>query len=109
MSDFKVKIPFKNQKLETVVEKEYDFLDYTMLINLDLKKILGLIEQAFSYFNEGKPKEEWSEEATKMFAEIRHKQLDQANAVRRLPETLSYRNIPANTMNFGEYLAKILK
>lgn len=109
MSDFKVKIEYKNQDMETVVEKEFDFLDYTMLINLDLKKILGNIESAFSYFNDCKPKEEWSPESKKMFMEIRHKILDQANAIRRLPETLSYRNIPANTMNFGEYLAKILK
>ena len=109
MSDFKVKVSFKNKELETVVEKEYDFIDYTMLINLDLKRILKNIEDAFSYFNNGKPKEEWSKEVSEMFGAIRHKILDQANAIRRLPENLSYKDVPANTINFSEYLAKILR
>lgn len=109
MSDWKVRISFKNQNMETVVEKEYDFLDYTMLINLDLKKILGLIENAFIYMNDGKTKNQWPEETLSKFNEIRHKILDQANAIKRLPETLSYKNIPANTISFSEYLAKNIK
>jgi len=109
MSDFKVRVAFKNKDLETVVEKEYDFIDYTMLVNLDLKRILKNIEDAFSYFNDGKPKEEWSKEVFELFSNIRHKILDSANAVRRLPENLSYKNIPANTMNFSEYISKLLE
>ena len=108
MSDFKVRISYKNKNMETVVEKEYDFLDYTMLINLDLKKVLGLIEDAFVYMNGGNSKQEWSKETLERFNEIRHKILDQANAVRRLPETLSYKDIPATTMSFSEYLARTL-
>ena len=108
MSDFKVRISYKNKNMETVVEKEYDFIDYTMLINLDLKKILGLIEEAFVYMNEGKSKQEWPKEVLDRFNEIRHKTLDQANAVRRLPETLSYKNIPATTMSFSEFIARTL-
>ena len=109
MSDFTVRISFKNKDMETVVEKEYDFLDYTMLINLDLKKILGLIENAFIYMNGGNTKEQWSKDVLDRFNDIRHKLLDQANAVRRLPETLSYKNIPANSISFGEYLARTIK
>ena len=109
MSDFRVKVSFKNQELETVVEREYDFIDYTMLIDLDLKRVLKHIEDAFSYFNNGKPKEEWPQEAYDRFSYIRHKILDEANAVKRLPENLSYKNVPANTVNFSEYIAKVLK
>ena len=108
MSDFKVKISYKNKDMETVVEKEYDFLDYTMLINLDLKKILGLIENAFVYLSDGKTKESWPKETTERFNEIRHKLLDQANAIRRLPETLSYKGISANTISLSEFIAKTL-
>lgn len=108
MSDFKVKIPYRNQAMEVVVEKEYDFIDYTMLINLDLKRILGDIEEAFTYFNDGKPKDEWTEESSSRFSVIRHKMLDQANAVRRLPENLSYKGVPANTINFSEYIAGLI-
>ena len=109
MSDFKVKVSFKNKELETVVEKEYDFLDYTTLVDLDLKRIIKLVEDAFSYFNEGKKKEEWPKESFEMFANIRHKILDQANAIKRLPENLSYKNIPANTINLSEYIANMFK
>ena len=108
MSDFKVRVAFKNKELETVVEKEYDFLDYTTIISSDMKRIIKTIEDAFSYFNDGKPKEQWPQESFEKFAAIRHKLLDAANAVKRLPENLSYKNVPANTMNFSEYIAKLL-
>ena len=109
MSDFKVTIPFKNEDLETVVEKEYDFITYTNQIHIDLKKILGLVERSFAYFNDGKPKEEWTEESKKRFNEIRHKMLDKANAIYRLPDTLSYKDIPANTMSCSEFISRTLK
>ena len=41
MSDFTVKIEYKtkdeNGELQTVVEKEYDFLDYTDMLNLETR------------------------------------------------------------------------
>ena len=51
MSDFTVKIEYKtkdeNGELQTVVEKEYDFLDYTDMLNLEIKNLLVDIENAF--------------------------------------------------------------
>ena len=109
MSDFKVKIEYKNKNLETVVEKEYNFIDYTEMLNLELKRILMDIEDAFYYLSGNKQKQDWSPELTERFQKIRHKLLDQANAIRRLPENLSYKGIKANTISFAEYLAKTLK
>lgn len=109
MSDWKVKIEYKNKDLETVVEKEYNFADYTDMLNLELKRILMEIEDTFYYFSGYKQKSEWEPELTNRFNKIRHKLLDEANAVKRLPENLTYKNIPANTMSFGEYLARTLK
>ena len=109
MSDFKVKIEYKNKNLETVVEKEYDFIDYTDMLHLELKHILMDIEDAFYYFSGNKQKQDWSPELTERFAKIRHKLLDEANSIRRLPENLSYKNIKATTMPFSEYLARTLK
>ena len=108
MSDFKVTIEYKNKDLETVVEKEYDFIDYTEKLNIELKRILKDIEEAFCYLS-GKPQNEWNSETVEKFSKIRHKILDEANAVRRLPENLSFRNIKANSMSFGEYLARTNK
>ena len=109
MSDFKVKIEYKNKDLETIVEKEYDFIDYTEMLNLELKRVLMDIEDAFYYFSGNKQKQDWSPELTERFQKIRHKLLDQANAIRRLPQNLSCNGVKANTMPFSEYLARTLK
>lgn len=108
MSDWKVKIEFKNKDLETVVEKEYNFIDYTDMLNLELKRILMDVEDAFYYLS-GKQKDQWPEELTERFNKIRHKLLDQANAIKRLPNTLFYKNISASSMSMGEFLARHLK
>lgn len=109
MSDFKVVIEYKNKDLETVVEKEYSLIDYTEMLNLELKRTLMDIEDAFYYFTGNKQKSDWSPEATEKFNKIRHKILDQANAVKRLPENLSYHGVKATAMTFSEFLAKTLK
>lgn len=109
MNDFRVKIEYKNKNLETVVEKEYNFIDYTEMINLELKRVLMDIEDAFYYFSGNKQKQEWEPETTEKFNKIRHKLLDQANAIKRLPENLSYHGIKATSMPFSEFLAKTLK
>ena len=103
MSDWTVKIEYKNKNLETVVEKEYDFISYTEMIDLELKRLIMEIEDAFYIFS-GKQKDEWTENMNERFQKIRHKMLDQANAIKRLPNTLSYKGIKANQITIGEYL-----
>jgi len=108
MSDFKVVIEYKNKNLETVVEKEYTLSDYTEMLSLELKRSLMDIEDAFYYFTGNKQKSDWSPEVVEKFNKIRHKILDQANAVKRLPENLSYRGVKATAVPFSEFLAKAL-
>lgn len=109
MSDWKVNIEYKNENMETVVEKEYDFIDYTAMVSQELLKVLWDIENAFYVFSGNKKKEDWTPEEKERFGKIRHKMLNQINAIKRLPNTLSYKNIHANTMSFGEYLARNLR
>ena len=109
MSDFKVKIEYKNKELETVVEKEYDFIDYTEMLSRELNRILKNVEDVFFYMSDYKPKNEWDKELLERFDNIRHKVLDQANAIKRLPNTLSYKTIPANTMSISEFISRSLK
>ena len=47
MSEWTVKIEYKNKNLETVVEKEYDFVSYTEMLNLELMRLIMEIEDAF--------------------------------------------------------------
>lgn len=109
MSEFKVTIEYKNKNLETVVKKEYDFIDYTEMLNLELKRILMDVEDVFYYFSGNKQKQDWSPELTERFARVRHKILDEANAIKRLPENLTYHGVKANTISFSEFLARSLK
>jgi len=109
MSDFNVVIEYKNKNLETVVEKRYNFIDYTDMLHLELKRILMEIEDAFYQFSGNKQKQDWPPELTERFTKIRHKLLDQANAIKRLPENLVYKDIKANSISFSEYIAKSLK
>jgi len=109
MSEFKVTIEYKNKNLETVVEKEYDFLDYTEMLNLELKRILMDIEDAFYYFSGNKQKQDWTPELTERFNKIRHKLLDQANAIKRLPNNLSCHGVKANSMSIGEFISRTMK
>lgn len=104
MSDFVVKIEYKNKDLETVIEKEYEFCQYTELLNAELMRIITETEDAF-YFLTGKEKEDWNNETKAKFQHIRHKLLDQANAIRRLPQTLTYRGIAAGSISLSEVLA----
>lgn len=109
MSDFIVTIEYKNKDMETVVEKEYDFISYTEMLNLEIKRLIMDIEDAFYVFSGNKQKQDWTPEMKERFDKIRHKMLDQANAIKRLPQNLSYKGIKANQISFSEYLAKTLK
>lgn len=104
MSDFIVKIEYKNEKLETVIEKEYSFLDYTAMLDREMRKILNDIEDSFFYFQSYNPKAQWSDEAKKRFESIRHKMLDQANAIKRLPQNLTCDGKRADQISIGEYI-----
>ena len=106
MSEWTVKIEYKNKNLETVVEKEYDFVPYTEMLNLELMRLIMEIEDAFYYFSGNKQKEDWDPEAKERFKKIRHKMLDQANAIKRLPQTLSHNGARANQLTIGEYINK---
>ena len=104
MSDFKVKIEYKNKDLETVVEKEYDFIPYTEMLHLELMRLIMEIEDAFYYCADYKQKEEWPPALQERFKKIRHKMLDQANAIKRLPQTLSYNGVRADQISIGEFI-----
>lgn len=109
MSDFIVKIEYKNEKLETVVEKEYDFPIYTDMLYEKLMGVIAEIESAFYYFSDGKSKDKWDETTMSRFKSIRHKLLDEANALKRLPNNLTYKGISAATIPMSEYIARTLK
>ena len=109
MSEFTVKIEYKNKNLETVVEKEYDFISYTEMLHLELMRLIMEIEDAFYVFSGNKQKEDWPPELADRFKKIRHKMLDQANAIKRLPQNLSYRGVKADQVSISDFISKTMK
>jgi hypothetical protein len=109
MSDFIVKVEYKNKNLETVVEKEYDFISYTEMLNLELMRLIMEIEDAFYVFSGNKQKEEWDPEMMERFKKIRHKMLDQANAIKRLPQNLTYKGIKADQISISDFINQTMK
>ena len=113
MSDFLVKIEYKQKnadgELETVVEKEYDFINYTEMLHLNLMRIVGEIEDAFYYLSGNKQKQDWPPELKDRFMAIRHKLLDQANDIKRLPKNLTHKGEQANKMDISSFVNKTLE
>lgn len=109
MSEFKVTIQYKNKNLETVVEKEYDLISYTEMLNMELMRLIMDIEDAFYEFSGNKQKEEWSPELMERFKKIRHKMLDEANAIKRLPQNLTYKGIRADQVSISDFINQTMK
>lgn len=108
-SDWKVTIEYKNKNLETVVEKEYDLISYTEMLHMALMHIIVEVEDAFYAFSDGKQKEDWSPEYIERYKKIRHKLLDQANAIKRLPQNLTYKGIRADQISINDFINMTMK
>ena len=109
MSDFVVKIEYKNKDLETVIEKEYDLISYTEMLNLGLMRLIMEIEDAFYVFSGNKQKEDWDPDMKERFKKIRHKMLDEANAIKRLPQNLTYKGIRADQVSISDFINQTMK
>jgi len=108
MSDFTVKISYKNKNLENVSNRTYDFRQYTEMIKLELMRVIMDVEDAFYTLQGAKAKEDWDEDTTAMFQKIRHKLLDQANSVERLPQNLYFNGTQCFDMSVSKMLADIM-
>jgi len=106
MNDFKVDITYKNRQMETVATQEYSFEEYTEKLKQELLYAIADVEEAFVFLT-NTPRESWNDVTNSKFQKIRHRLLDQANAIQRLPKNLKYKNLPVTSMVFGDYLNKI--
>lgn len=109
MDDFTVKISYKNKNLENVNEQVYGLKQYLEMTKLELMRIIMDVEDSFIQMNDGMPKEEWNRDTLERFNRIRHKLLDQANAIERLPNNLYINNKNINMVNVSEILADMFR
>ena len=107
-SDWIVRIEYKNQDMETVVVKEYPFLQYLEMVASGITSVITDVENVFYEMENGEQKENWSKEHVQKFKAIRHKLLDHANSVRRLNITLFHNGENPTTLRASEYFARVI-
>lgn len=108
MNDFSVKISYKNKKLENVSDRVYDFRQYAEMIKLELMRVIMDVEDAFYMLQDAKSKDDWDDETMAQFQKIRHKLLDQANAVERIPQNLYFNGMKCSDTSVSKMLADVL-
>lgn len=83
-----VKIVYRNEKKEPVFEREYSLNDYCDMLREDLLRIITDVEDVLYIANDNKRKDEWSDSVWASFCKIKHKLLDKAGDIGRLPKNL---------------------
>lgn len=86
--NLKVKVVYRNRKLEPTSEKTYSLREYTDMLKANMLSVISSVEDLAYIANDNKSQDEWSDETWALFQRIRHKQLDIAGSVERLSETI---------------------
>lgn len=108
LNDCTVNVVYKNRSLEDVSCRSYSLVDYCQEQKLNLMHIITDVENAFYAMQNNQSKDDWSPQAMELFQRIRHKLLDSANSMERLPKNLCYKGVNVNSVSFSEYLANII-
>lgn len=83
-----VKVEYRNAKMELISEQIYDLTDYTAMLKADLLRLITDIEDLCYSVNGNRPKDEWSDETWSSFCKLKHKLLDKAGEISRLPANI---------------------
>ena len=83
MDELKVKVVYRDRDLNPTSEKTYLLRDYTDMLKMDILRAVADVEDLVYITNGNKPKDEWT-----AFQRIRHKLLDKAGSIGRLPNDI---------------------
>ena len=101
-----VKITYRNEKLEPVYERAYSLEDYTDMLRADLLRLISDVEDLVYVATDNKTKDEWSDSLWAAFYRIKHKLLDKAGDIGRLPANLF--EVRSTTKSLSEFVADIV-
>lgn len=112
MDNIGVNVSYKNAKQETVCNRTYTFREYTEMIRVDLLRLISDVEDMAYKLNQGKPKSEWTDESWSAFCCIKHKLLDKAGEIERLPQNIVEYDTPAiaeddDEQNLSRFVARV--
>ena len=100
-----VRVTYRDKDLQPTYTKTYSFGEYAESMRADLQSLVGDVETLGYLANGNKPKEEWTDESFALFSRIKHKLLDKAGEIGRLPSNILFRN----SEPMAEYMARILE
>ena len=89
MNNLKVNVVYRDKNLDPVYEKTYALRDYTDMIRMNIMRIITDVEDIVYTANGNLPKDDWSDKTFVAFQHIKHKLLDNAGAIGRLPDEIS--------------------
>lgn len=108
LDDYTVNIVYKNRALEPVSQKNYPLVDYCQEQKLNIMHTIADIENAFYKFQNNYSKEDWNIEAIECFQHIRHKLLDAANNIERIPRNLCFCGQNIGAIKSSEHIANLI-
>ena len=99
-----VRVTYKDRDLRPIYTRTYSLAEYTDMLRVDLLRLVTDVENLCYVANENKDKSSWSDQTFDEFSRIKHKLLDKAGDIGRLPQNIVLRtNAP-----LSEYVAKLL-
>jgi len=99
-----VKVTYRDKELNPTYTKTYTLPEYADSIRSDLQSLVGEVETLGYLANGNKPKEEWSDASFATFTRIKHKLLDKAGEIGRLPSNM----MQLKREPLSSYVAQIL-
>ncbi len=99
-----VRVTYRDKDLQPTSTKTYTLSEYAENMRADLQGLVGDVETLGYIANKNKPKEEWSAASFAIFNRIKHKLLDKAGEIGRIPSNIVLRN----SAPMSEYMAHIL-
>lgn len=86
--NLKVTVVYRDKNLDPTYERSYFLKDYTDMIRMNLIRVISDIEDLIYIMNDNKSKQDWSDDVWVKFQHIKHKILDNAGSIGRLPDDI---------------------
>ena len=104
IQDIGIRVTYKDKDLRPIYTKTYSLGQYTDMIRADILRLITDVENLCYDQNSGNDKSKWPEATLEDFNKIKHKMLDKAGDIGRIPENIIIRtNEP-----LSEYVARML-
>lgn len=87
-SEIGVRVVYRDRERRPTYTKLYTLAEYTEMLRADLLRVITDVEDLCYAANGNQPKEDWSDDTFAAFSKIKHKILDKAGDVGRIPENL---------------------